>query len=445
MVTRTRFLNSGTHLQGPILYWMVREQRAADNWPLLYAQQRAIEKKQPLYVIFACREDLRPHHGTARMLDWMLNGLEQVEQELIKKNITFNFSIGEPVKNVLDFAAKISASEIIVDFFPLKVYQSWHAELARKSQCLVTQVDGHNIVPCWVASPKQEFAARTIRPKLHTQLQKFLYAIPKLQTHTVTGESINNDWTLIRKKIAVDETVPAITWAEPGEKAGLKMLHKFIDEKLPLYSETKNDPIKESVSDLSPYLHFGQLSAQRVALEVENVQGSEHEKEVFLEELIIRRELSDNFCFYNSEYDTFQGFPNWAQKTLTKHFDDHREFIYTLKEFETAQTHDLAWNAAQNQMVRTGKMHGYMRMYWAKKILEWSKTPQQAQAIAIYLNDTYSIDGRDPNGYVGIAWSIGGVHDRPWFEREIFGSVRFMTDGGLARKFDLKKYIAAWT
>jgi deoxyribodipyrimidine photo-lyase len=424
---------------------MVREQRASDNWPLLYAQQRALEKKQPLYVVFACRKDLRPYYGTARMLDWMLGGLKQLDQELRKKNISFNFVCGDPVESILCFAQNIHASEIIVDFFPLKIYQQWHTELAQKAQCLVTQVDGHNIVPCWIASPKQEFAARTIRPKLHRLLPKFLYPIPKLQHHPVAGEKFTHNWPEIRNSIAVDETVLAVTWAKPGERDGLAMLDKFIEERLLHYSEAKNDPTTESLSELSPYLHFGQLSAQRVALEVKNRCSSKQETEVFLEELIIRRELSDNFCFYNTEYDTFKGFPSWAQKTLSKHFADKREFIYTQQEFENAQTHDTAWNAAQNQMILTGKMHGYMRMYWAKKVLEWSKTPQQAQKTAIYLNDRYSIDGRDPNGYVGIAWSIGGVHDRPWFERQVFGSIRFMSDGGLARKFDLKKYIATWT
>ena len=200
------------------------------------------------------------------------------------------------------------------------------------------------------------------------------------------------------------------------------------------------------------------MSAQRVALEVANCVNDKSDnfctnkelaknevfwesrivtdsQKVFLEELIIRKELSDNFCFYNSKYDSFEGFPDWAKKTLNDHRTDTREYIYTLEEFEKAQTHDKLWNDSQMQMIKTGKMHGYMRMYWAKKILEWSDTPENAIQTAIFLNDKYELDGRDPNGYTGIAWSIGGVHDRPWFNRSIFGMVRYMGSKAIEKKF----------
>ncbi len=160
-----------------------------------------------------------------------------------------------------------------------------------------------------------------------------------------------------------------------------------------------------------------------------------------MEELIVRRELSDNFCFYNSDYDQFSGFPEWAQKTLNEHRGDKREFIYSLEQFEHGKTHDDLWNAAQLQMVLTGKMHGYMRMYWAKKILEWTGSPEDALEIAIHLNDKYELDGRDTNGYVGVAWSIGGVHDRAWQERPVFGKIRYMSYAGCKRKFDVSTFI----
>lgn len=169
--------------------------------------------------------------------------------------------------------------------------------------------------------------------------------------------------------------------------------------------------------------------------------ANDEAKRAFLEELIIRRELSDNFCFYNEDYDNFKGFPEWAKKTLQKHKNDKREYLYSAIEFERALTHDELWNAAQMEIVRKGKMHGYMRMYWAKKILEWSESPEKAMEIAIYLNDRYGLDGRDPNGYTGIAWSIGGVHDRAWNERKIFGKIRYMSHGGCKSKFDVEKYI----
>ncbi len=166
-----------------------------------------------------------------------------------------------------------------------------------------------------------------------------------------------------------------------------------------------------------------------------------HIKDAFLEELIIRRELSDNFCFYNPRYDSFDGFPEWARKTLNEHRKDRRPYLYSLEQFETAQTHDKLWNAAQTEMVKRGKMHGYMRMYWAKKILEWTPSPEVAMEVAIHLNNRYELDGRDPNGYAGIAWSIGGVHDRAWNERNIFGKIRYMSYNGCKSKFNIEGYV----
>jgi deoxyribodipyrimidine photo-lyase len=164
----------------------------------------------------------------------------------------------------------------------------------------------------------------------------------------------------------------------------------------------------------------------------------------FLEELIVRRELADNFCFYHLDYDSPLGFPDWAKKTHERHKNDVREYTYTQKQFERAETHDTLWNACQQELLKTGKMHGYMRMYWAKKILEWTPTVEDAMEIAIYLNDTYELDGRDPNGYAGIAWSMGGVHDRAWFERPVYGQIRYMNRSGCASKFSVDTYIATW-
>ena len=207
------------------------------------------------------------------------------------------------------------------------------------------------------------------------------------------------------------------------------------------YNNKRNDPSLDGQSGLSPYLHFGQISAQRVALEVQKTTINFHAQEAFLEELIIRRELSDNYCYYNADYDNFNGFPDWAKKTITEHRQDKRDYLYSLEEFENGKTHDKLWNAAQLEMVKTGKMHGFMRMYWVKKILEWSLSPEKSMKTAVYLNDKYELDGCDPNGYAGIAWSIGGMHDRAWGEREIFGKIRYMNYNGCKRKFDIDKYI----
>jgi deoxyribodipyrimidine photo-lyase len=249
------------------------------------------------------------------------------------------------------------------------------------------------------------------------------------------------DWPSALRTLTVDPAIAEESWILPGEKAAVKALRSFLTKRLSNYARLRNDPVEDGQSDLSPYLHFGQLSAQRVALEVQRTSAPYGAREAFLEEVIIRRELSDNFCSYNSCYDSFAGFPPWAQNTLNEHRSDEREYLYSLEEFEKAQTHDELWNAAQMEMVASGKMHGYLRMYWGKKILEWTDSPEKAIEVAVYLNDKYEIDGRDPNGYAGIAWSIGGVHDRAWGERRIFGKIRYMSYRGASGKFNIGAYV----
>jgi deoxyribodipyrimidine photo-lyase len=238
--------------------------------------------------------------------------------------------------------------------------------------------------------------------------------------------------------------VKPVDWIKAGEIEANLAMDRFLREKLQFYHLQNNDPNKDNVSNLSPYLHFGQISAQRIISEVHACYTLKEAKEAFIEELFVRKELSDNYCHYCEDYDNSNGFPDWAKKTLAEHISDKREYIYSPEEFELAKTHDDLWNAAQKQMVKSGKMHGYMRMYWAKKILEWSESAESAMQIAIYLNDKYELDGRDPNGYTGIAWSIGGVHDRAWGERYIFGKVRYMNYNGCKSKFDVKEYINKW-
>jgi deoxyribodipyrimidine photo-lyase len=249
------------------------------------------------------------------------------------------------------------------------------------------------------------------------------------------------DWEKIAKMLKIDDSTLKLNWLKSGEEYALEAEQKFIADKLTAYPETRNDPNLDGQSGLSPYLHFGQLSPQRLAYDVETSASPRAAKDAFLEELIIRRELSENFCFYNPDYDSTRGFPPWARETLSNHVGDTKEYLYSLKELESSETHDQLWNSAQKEMVLRGRMHGYLRMYWAKKILEWSNNPEEALSYAIYLNNKYELDGRDPNGFTGCAWSIGGVHDRPWPERPIYGKIRFMNYSGATRKFNVEKYI----
>lgn len=436
--------------QTPIVYWMNRDQRTDDNWALLYAQHQAIEYKQPLLVVFNLVADYLG--GGLRQLVFKIKALQELEKNLQQKNIPFFVlfnPVGSPSKNsaqqLIDFLQQHQAGLLVTDFSPLKISNEWLEQLMRKLKIPIHQVDAHNIVPCWIASPKQEFAAYTFRPKIHRLLPEFLEDFPELKKQPIKYTfKANNDWHHNVKKAhnsLTQRVVPPVDWLESGEKAALKQLNNFLNQILPNYGTKRNDPTAHSLSDLSPYLHYGQIAPQRVVLEVERCNTSLASQEAFLEEIIVRRELSDNFCFYNNHYDSFEGFPSWAKTSLHQHREDPREHLYSLEEFEKALTHDPLWNAAQMEMVKRGKMHGYMRMYWAKKILEWTVTPEEALKIAIYLNDRYELDGRDPNGYVGIAWSIGGVHDRAWFERPIFGKIRYMSYNGCKSKFDVQKYI----
>lgn len=424
---------------GPVVYWMSRDQRAHDNWALLAAQELA--DLQPVWVVFCLQSSFGA--ATQRQFSFMLDGLEQLEENLQKIGVPFTILLGEPEKVLPAFIQEHQVSALVTDFSPLRLAREWRAAVAKKIEIPFYEVDAHNIIPCWIASDKEEYAARTFRPKVQRNLPPFLVPFPKLRSQK-TAPAKNNDWKKIRDFVQVDETVSSVTWLKPGEEAAEKMLQNFIEERLPRYDRDRNDPKAFAQSELSPYLHFGQLSAQRVALEIEDAKASQANKEAFLEELIVRRELSDNFCLYNKHYDSLAGAKEWALTSLAKHAKDPREFVYTLRELEQGKTHDDLWNAAQREMNKRGKMHGYLRMYWAKKILEWSETPEEALKHALALNDKYFLDGRDPNGYVGILWSIAGVHDRPWFEREIFGQIRYMNFNGAKRKFDIQKYIT-WT
>ena len=307
-------------------------------------------------------------------------------------------------------------------------------------------MDAHNVVPVWVTSKKQEYAARTIRNKVNSKLGQFLVEFPPIVSHRFNEQQNNEqltDWDEARNSLTVDKTVGVVNWCRSGSKYGMNELYDFIHERLKIFNEDRNIPTKNALSNLSPWYHFGQLAPARSALEVKKYKSVYSESvNGYLEELIVRRELSDNFCFYNYKYDKISGASQWAQDTLLLHASDEREFVYTLEELETYQTHDDLWNAAQKQLVVDAKMHGFLRMYWAKKILEWTESPQSALKYAIYLNDKYSLDGRDPNGYVGCMWSICGIHDQGWKERPIFGKVRYMNYAGCKRKFDVEAFVA---
>ena len=437
---------------GPVLYWMHREHRCRDNWALIHALDEAKRRGVPCAVAYG----LAPSFLGAciRQFGFLLRGLEQTAAELAALGIPFILIRQSPDTAIPELARSVNASLIVTDFDPLRLKRSWVHAVCAAAPCPVDEVDSRNVVPCQVVSGKLEYAARTIRPKIHRLLDEYLDDLPDLATLAADvvpwrWQVPAVDWQTLRDGLGVDRTVPEVPapfGPEPGEDAAGAVLHRFLTERMALY-EKRNDPNVAALSGLSPYLHFGMISAQRVVVDTLARNGARRSvapaeaRESFLEELVVRRELADNFCLHMQEYDSWNAFPDWAQRTLDKHRNDGRDYVYDLQSLEAGKTHDPLWNAAQSEMRLTGTMHGYLRMYWAKKILEWSATPEDAVRHAIWLNDRYFIDGRDSNGYTGVAWSMGGVHDRPWQERPVFGMVRYMNYAGARRKFDVDHYV----
>lgn len=445
------------HVNGTVAYWMGREMRVNDNWALLFAQSLAIKYKMPLAVIFCLPPTFL--EATERAYGFILKGFHETEKLLKKKNIPFYLLIGNPEIKIPKFVSQYTVTKLIADFNPLNIVSQYKSAVAAKINASFYEVDAHNIVPARVASNKQEFGAYTIRPKIHRLLPEFLDDFPPVRKHPFdwTGTMPTIDWEKANTRLQINRTVKEVDWIVPGESSAIAAMKDFLEQRLFQYGSDRNDPTVNGQSNLSPFLHFGHLAPQRVALEVVKLTGKDIQEivqknkngsannlgneEALLEELIVRREIADNFTHYNTNYDRFEGFPTWAQLSINQHRNDKREYLYSLEQFEQARTHDGLWNAAQNQMVYGGKMHGFMRMYWAKKILEWTPSPEEALLIGNYLNDKYELDGRDPNGYTGMAWSIGGVHDRAWFDRPVFGKIRYMNYNGCKSKFDVNEYI----
>jgi deoxyribodipyrimidine photo-lyase len=369
----------------------------------------------------------------------MLEGLKEVKHSLEKRGIQMVTLHKSPETGVLQLAKK--ASLAVVDRGYLKIQKAWRDYASKKMDCPLVQVETDVVVPVEETSIKEEYAAATIRSKITRKLDAFLVPL-KEREPIIDSLSLNFDSFDIQdvekaiSKLRLERSVKRVDAFHGGTKEAKSHLEIFLESKLDRFPELRNDPTLDYLSHMSPYLHFGQISP---SISPQGFEKRSLGAESFLEELIIRRELSMNFVFYNEKYDSLESIPDWAKKTLRTHQKIGVHISIPLRNLRT-RTHDPYWNAAQKEMVIKGKMHGYMRMYWGKKILEWSKTPEEAFKTALYLNNKYELDGRDPNGFTGVAWCFG-KHDRPWGERAIFGNVRYMNDRGLKRKFDADKYV----
>ena len=423
-----------------VVYWMQRAQRVLDNPALEVAVQAANLLHKPCVVFFA-PVPFYPH-ANLRHYSFLNQGIPAIAEGLKKRGIGLVLR-KYPDHHLLKFCEQVWPALVVGDENPMREPEHWRQKVADHLRVPFWTVDADVIVPSKLLM-KEQYGAYTARPVIRRLLPEFLQPVgntrakvgwrpPRGLQSLAADVDITQGWQLDRSVAPVKNIVG-------GADEALKRLKSFIKNELANYPVDRNKPERDGTSRLSAYLHFGHIGPHTVALAVQKADAPKAAKEAFLEQLIVRRELAVNFVRFNPNYDNFESGTPWAHKSLAEHMGDPRK-IYSERQLEEARTHDPLWNAAQMQMVKTGFMHNYMRMYWAKKILEWSKTPARAYQMAVYLNDKYELDGRDPNGYAGIAWAIVGKHDRPWFERPIFGKIRYMSFNSTSKKFDSKSYI----
>ena len=386
---------------GKIIYLCEREIRAKDNFALQFALQKSKKLNLPLKIIHP--KSNYEYNLKQKFID---SQIAQAEKQF--KQIGLDFEVIEKTPD--EIIKNLNPALIILDFNPIL-----KRKYLKNADFKIYEIDGHNIIPTRFVSDKQEYSATTLRRKIYYKISPFLTEFDNLTTEKVEADYV---------------------------------LENFIKNKLQYYAEYKNDISKDVLSGLSKYINLGFISSQRVALEVIKLGVNDINKEVFLEELIVRKELADNFCLYANSFKDFSGISNWAKMSLNNHKFDIRPYIYSMEELENAKTYDTLWNATQIQLIREGTIHGYLRMYWAKKISEWTPSPKEELKTAIYLNDKYAYDSPSANGYVGILWAIAGLHDRAFVDYPITGKIRRMTYDSLKRKYDLgdylNKYVSKW-
>jgi len=423
-----------------VLYWAQMNRRVGWNHALSYAAELANGAGLPLLVYegLTCAYP----YASDRLHTFILEGVPDTETRLRKLGIGYLFDLRRKRSDPDDVLYRLAqdAAAVVTDDYPIfvppKLSVSYYA------------VDSSCIVPM-SQMEKREYAAYTIRPKIRKLLPRYLKPVPairmrrrfKLPLPRFHTEVTPVNVAALVASCDIDHGVPPSPVFRGGSVEAERRLRNFLRRNLSRYASFHNEPSVQATSSLSPYLHFGHLSSLQVAMAVEEY-ASKHKlmADEFLEELIVRRELAFNFARFSEDVESLENLPRWAQATLKQHARDKRDPVYSPDQLERAQTHDPLWNAAQKELLLHGKIHGYYRMYWGKKIIEWSKIPEEALRTMIYLNDRYALDGRDPNGYTNILWCFG-LHDRPWIERPIFGQVRYMSYQGMRRKTDVDSYI----
>ena len=446
---RLQLLNDAPEVPGDyVLYWMQQSQRADFNPALEWAVANANRLRRPVVVGFGLTDGYP--EANARHYAFMLEGLREVELALAARGIAFVIRRGAPDAVAIELAQH--AALVVCDRGYLRHQKVWRSRVAKACGRRVVQVEGDAVVPVDLASDKREVAARTLRPKiarLRDAWLKPLRATPvvvrakALVQRLVYPDAIAlSDVAALVAGLNVDHAIAPVARFHGGTAEAKRRLQAFLDGGLSRYASERGEPALAQVSFLSAYLHFGQISPVEIALEIVRSDAAPEGRAAYLEELIVRRELAINVVEYEPDYDRYACLPRWARDTLDRHRSDPRPHRYDSDELVAARTHDPYWNAAMREMRDTGYMHNHMRMYWGKKILEWSASPEEGFATALALNNRYFLDGRDPNSYANVAWCFG-LHDRPWPERPVFGTVRSMTQGGLVRKIDADAYVAS--
>ena len=428
-------------------YWMQQAMRAEGNPALDHAIAVADELGLPVVVSFGLTGARSPAYpdAKARHYAFLLQGLSEVSRTLASRGICFVIRMGAPDEVTLRISE--DAAVLVCDRGYLRPQRTWQARVKAEAGCRMIEVETDSVVPIEVASGKHEVGARTLRPKIGRVLDTYLVPPPASPNprHRADGLQLASDIDLAEPlallgHLNLDGNVGPVRRFTGGLSAARARLRAFVDGGLDRYKETRGAPERATVSHLSPYLHFGQISPVEIALAVrDQVRAPAEDRDAYVEELVVRRELAHNHCWYDGGYDRYETVPAWARKSLDEHRNDPRPYIYSKDQLAAGETHDRYWNTAMREMRETGYMHNRMRMYWGKKIVEWSPSPEEAFATTLSLNNTYFIDGRDANSFTNVAW-LFGLHDRPWFGRPVFGIVRYMGENTF-RKFDAEAYV----
>ncbi len=453
MESRIRSLNDAPIRRDAkfVLYWSQMNRRVEHNHALAHAVELGNRLKLPVlfYEALGCTYP----YANDRMHTFLVEGVPETAKRARQLGLGYLFYLRKAKSDPNNLLYRLAgqAAAIVTDDYPVFVAAGHNASAPARVGIPYLAVDSSCIVPMNVME-KREYAAYTIRPKITRMLPRFLKPVemepvavrwtlndfPGSELHTEVTDATVAD---LVASCDIDHSVKPSTAFRGGRLAAEALLRHFVEQNLRRYANGRNEPAQHATSNMSPYLHFGHISGLEVALTVRDYAAAHKLMDAeYLEELIVRRELAFNFCRFSPNPQLFANLPDWAQKTLRQHERDPRNPVYSREEFELARTHDALWNACQKEMLLRGKIHGYYRMYWGKKVIEWSKTCEEALETMIYLHDRYAIDGRDPNTYTNILWCFG-LHDRPWTERPVFGQIRWMSLDGMKRKTDVDAYL----